>query len=144
MSKLIINRSNEIYYLTREYRIYLDGQKIETLSSGESKELDIPEGIHNLCAKIDWCGSQNLSINIINGETKTVLISADKLIIIVRRLTGLITLFLIIFREYIRNHFFLKFPLIIIASFLIIVSLYYVTIGRKKYLEIKEISKQTE
>ena len=144
MAKLIINRSNEIYYLTREYRIYLNGQKTETISSGESKELDIPEGTHNLYAKIDWCGSQNLSINISNGETKTVFISADKLIIIIRRLTGLITLLLIIFREYIKNHFFLKFPLIIIASLLIITSLYYLTIGRKKYLEIKENTKLTE
>ncbi|MCY1634060.1 hypothetical protein [Marinifilum sp. D737] len=42
------------------YRIYLNGENYTELKSGEEKELEI-NSAGKLCAKISWCGSENIS-----------------------------------------------------------------------------------
>ena len=138
MAKLIITRSSEFNNMTRKFRIYLNGKKIGTILSGKTEEFDIPDGKHNLCAKIDWCGSQDFPITIRNDETKAITVSGFKHRGVLVIITPFVIIFLILFRDFIKSNSYLKFPIIILASYVVLVLTYYLTIGRKKYLEIKE------
>ena len=146
MAKLIISRKNEFMNWASEYKIYLNGQKIKTISSGETIEIDVPEGTSIIKAKINWLsGSHDLPVSFRNEDLKVISISGLKLPNIIVGLMSLLTILMIVFRIQIKTDFpFLKLPIAIIASFFIIASLYYLTLGRNKYIEIKENPKQTE
>ncbi len=145
MAKLIISRKSEFMNWASEYKIYLNGQKLRAISSGETIEIDIPEGTNIIKAKINWMGSQDLPISVTNEESKFISISGFKLANIIMILMSLITLLILTFGQQAKTDFpFLKWPVMIIASFLFIASFYYLTIGRNKYLKIKEKPKQTE
>jgi hypothetical protein len=58
MATIIINRTSEYLNLMRNYGIYIDGKKIDTIANGETKEFNISVGHHSLYTKIDWCERQ--------------------------------------------------------------------------------------
>ena len=144
MAKLIITRKKEFSNRAAGYKVYLNKQEIETIASGETKEIDIPEGTHNLYVKINWYGSRNLPMILGNGETKIVSISGNKYSSINMIILSLMILSTILFREFIRNHIFLKYSAILIIVIALVIVTYYLTIGRNKYIEIKENPEQTE
>ena len=145
MAKLIISRKSEFMNWASEYEIYLNKQKLGKISSGETIELDIPEGTSIIKAKINWMGSQDIPISVTNEESKFISISGFKHANIIMGLMSILTLLLLIFGQQIKIDFpFLKWPVIIIVSFLFIASFYNLTIGRNKYIKIKENPKQTE
>jgi len=144
MAKLRITRKSEYFNWTRDYRIYLNGQKIGTIGSGETKEFDIPEGENILKAKIDWCGSQNFQISLNKDEIKNVLITGFAHGSILMILMSPVILLPILFREFIKNHLFLNISFTTISIFVLLILTYYLTIGRNKYLEIKENLEQPE
>ncbi len=69
MSKIIINRSSEFSNLLRSIDIYLGKTKIGELKNDESKEFEIEPGKHQLTAKIDWCRSEIIDLEIENNQT---------------------------------------------------------------------------
>jgi hypothetical protein len=78
-------------------------------------------------------------------ESKFISISGFKLANIIMGLMSVLTLLLLTFGQQVKTNFpFLKLPVMIIASFFIIASFYYLTIGRNKYIEIKENPNQKE
>lgn len=97
MSKIVINRSSEFSNKFRKIKIYLEDQKIGEIKDGETKQFDIQPGQYTLTARIDWCKSNDLLVNLEKGETQTFYLSG-------------------------------KSPLL---------SLYYITLGKDKYLELK-------
>lgn len=48
----------------RAYKIFVDGKEVEDIKSGETKRLQLTEGIHTLQLKIDWCTSREVSFSI--------------------------------------------------------------------------------
>ena len=70
MPTLIINRTNEYANRWRAIDIYVDGQKTGVIGSGETKEFDILPGAHIVNCKIDWCGSNDVQIDISGNEVK--------------------------------------------------------------------------
>ena len=135
MSKLIIKRTSEWINLARKFGIYIDDKKIGTISHGETKEFEINPGEHKIKAKIDWCGSQKLEFNIADNEIKEMEIGGFKngktimpVGFVVMGLLFLITYFL-----KIESKFF-----ILLAFLVFLYPLYYTTIGRNKYLTIRE------
>lgn len=58
--KITIKRPSEKINRNVSYRIFLNGKKYTELKNGEEKELEIDSSV-NLCAKISWCGSENIS-----------------------------------------------------------------------------------
>ncbi|MCY0967785.1 hypothetical protein [Chryseobacterium wangxinyae] len=69
MAKIIINRSSEYSNNLRSIGIYLDDIKIGELLDGESEEFEIEEGKHKIRAKIDWCRSNLVDLNVKSDET---------------------------------------------------------------------------
>ncbi len=69
MGKIIINRSNEFSNYIRSVEIHLDDKKIGSIKNGESKTFEVAPGKHVLKAKIDWCTSNEIHLEIDLEET---------------------------------------------------------------------------
>jgi hypothetical protein len=135
MAKIGITRKNEWINRFRNYRIYLDGKKIGTISNNETLEFELPSGQHTLNAKIDWCGSRTCSFSVNEIERKEFSISGFKYASFLTGITGgIIALHFILI-----NLFEIDFLIwLIIPAFLLLG--YYFTIGRNEYLIIEESS----
>jgi hypothetical protein len=140
MAKIKIKRTNEWNNWTRQIGVYMDNQKIGTILNGETKEFDVPSGQHTVRAKIDWCGSKNLTIQTNENEIKTVTISSFKFgRYLMPGFAGLVVLYFIL--KKFGDSKFTDIILVITLPILLLVT-YYWTVGRSSYLQIKEI--QTE
>lgn len=68
MAKIIINRSSEFSNGLRSIEILLNNNNIGEMKDGESKEFEIAPGSYTLKAKIDWCSSNLINLNIKNDD----------------------------------------------------------------------------
>ena len=133
MAKLIIIRNSEYANRLRSYRIYLDGVKLGNVANGDSKEFVISAGRHQVYAKIDWCSSPTISFDIKEQEAKTYQIGAF------RYANWLIPLSIGILVLHVFLSFTIHFSYaiyLLAPAFLVL--FYYMTIGYKRYLSIKE------
>ena len=142
MAKLIISRNREFINMLREYRIYLNNDKIGSISNGETEEFEIQEGIYDFCVRIDWCGSQKLPITLKNGEERIMKISGFRFGGLLAFFTSVAILFPILFpiffQQFMKDNLFIKIPIIIFILLVLTVLVYFLTFGRNKYLVISE------
>lgn len=135
MAFLKIQRTSEYNNRMRDFEIFIDGHPVGTLANGEAKAFETTAGPHMVTAKIDWCSSPDLSIETSDHTTKNLKVGGFKngnwLMPLAGGIIGL--------------HFILKIAadieytiVLIIPVFLML--LYYLTIGRKKYLTLTEIN----
>jgi hypothetical protein len=145
MAKIRIKRTNEWINKARQIGIYLDNQKIGAVSSGETKEFDVPSGQHKVRAKIDWCGSKDLTCQINEKEVKTITISgfkyADYSIIGFFVPFAIYSLLKVFFNT---DSSLLAITSLCISIILLFGLTYYLTFGRNSYLRIKENQTDTE
>jgi hypothetical protein len=135
MATIRISRTSEFVNKIRDYQIYLDGQKVGTVANGETMRFDATSGEHTLIAKIDWCCSQELKLNIDQAETKEFKVGGFKSSNWLMPIgVGLAVL------SFVMNRFIDAGWAFIIALPIFILLLYYVTIGRKKYLTLTELN----
>jgi hypothetical protein len=134
MATIKIQRTSELNNRLRDYRIYIDGEKIGTIADGETKNFIISSGQHSIIAKIDWCSSPEISFNIIDTDTKTFNVGGvkggNKIVLIT---IGLIALYFIL-KVLLQNSYtiFFLLPVPFVLG-------YYITVGRKRYLILTEI-----
>jgi hypothetical protein len=135
MTTLKIKRSNEFVNRFRKIGIYVDKKKIGTISNGETKEFEIPTGQHVVKAKIDWCGSNNLTCQINENELKTISISSFNhgKSFILCLIVAIALLFILKFGFDIKSD-----NMFLAGIFPTVLLFYYLTIGRSSYLRIKE------
>jgi hypothetical protein len=133
MAIIKIQRTNDYINAVRNYRLFIDGQKIGTLSNGQRKEFEVSPGRHSLVAKIDWCSSPELVIQINENDSKTFIVGSLKywkwflpLILLICTLTLILP-----HAPYSYYKLFLILPIFLFL-------LYYLTFGRKKYLTLNE------
>jgi hypothetical protein len=133
MATIKIQRTSEYNNRMRDYKIFVDGQQVGTISNGQTKEFTILAGRHRVAARIDWCSSPDVSITVQDNETKNLKVGGFKNGNLLMPLgLGIIVL-----------HFILKSMMgfnyaifLVVPIFLLLV--YYLTIGRKKYLTLIE------
>lgn len=133
MPIIIISRTSEYNNRLRDYQLFLDGAKIGTISNGETKEFETTSGQHTILAKIDWCTSPEISLQLNQTGIKKLLVGGFKNGKIIMPLAmGAFALHFILRLAFNFNYtIFLMVP----AS---ILTVYYVTFGRKKYLTLSE------
>ena len=135
MAKLIVKRKKEWNNRARKFKLYIDGEKVDHIGNGEIKEFELKPGKHTVIAKMDWMSSPEFEVDLSGDKSKTIELSGYKLgRYLAPFLFGLLGLVLVldyIFHVEVKFLFYLFIP-----PFL--VSLYYSTIGRKKFIEIKE------
>ena len=134
MTTIKIRRSNDYINLLRDYHLYIDGQIVGTIGNDQTKDFEISQGRHTLIAKIDWCSSPEVFFEITDHGSKIFLISNFKYArLLIPFVTVIIALsFLLAFK----SHFY--FGLIFIFPGFIYL-LYFITLGRKNYLTLKEL-----
>ena len=54
----------------RAYHVVLDGKKVMKIGNGESVEISVQPGNHELFIKIDWYCSNKINFTISEGQTK--------------------------------------------------------------------------
>jgi len=135
MATIRLKRTSEYNNRMRDYKIFIDGQQVGIIANGEAKDFPTTVGQHNVTAKIDWCSSPDVSIDIKDNETKELRVSGFK--------NG--NWFMPLAGGIIALHFILKMTLnieytifLVIPVFVILV--YYLTIGRKKYLTLDKVT----
>ena len=133
MPKLIIKRTSEWNNRMRGIVIFLDGKKIGVIRNGELKEFEIEPGEHNIKAKIDWCGSEKLLINLADNEVKKIELSGFKLGKYMMPVALIICIIYFTFGEQL-NLSPMLFMLLILPFGLYL--MYHLTLGRNKYLRL--------
>ena len=143
MATIRINRSDEWMNSARKYGIYIDNEKVGTISRKEIKEFSVQPGKHKVRAKIDWCGSKDFNCELKNEQTETLTIKGSNK----SRLLVALCFIPIIFSTFIKNLIASSSKLLIslgiglsIAIFLVVI--YYFTIGRNSYLQIERENKE--
>ena len=135
MTKLIITRTSEWNNKARKFGLYLNDKKIGTIEDGEKKEFEIEPGIYKINGKIDWCKSPKIEFDITENESKEIEISGFKYGNIIMPIgLGIVLFFFLIKLIFkIESNF-----LIILGGIGFLYPLYYITIGKNKYLSIRE------
>jgi len=134
MATIKIKRTNDYVNALRDYRLFIDGQKIGTIGNNQIKEFDIPIGQHSLSAKIDWCSSPDFSFETNGSDSKIILLGAIRSW---RWLMPLISISIVL-ALLLKDVSYYIAALVLIPLLYI---LYYLTIGRKNFLTIEELKK---
>ncbi|MEA2105765.1 MAG: hypothetical protein U9P82_03465 [Bacteroidota bacterium] len=136
MGKLIISRRKEWQNRGRKFGVYINGEKVDVIENGAIKELELEPGKHKVKFKIDWCSSPEEEIEVPENKAKSIEVSGFKLG------RWLFPVFYVILALFFLIKVFLDKTideLIYVVIPLFLVYLYYLTFGRKKYIEIKEL-----
>jgi hypothetical protein len=64
MGVLKIGRSSQWVNRLRKIKILVDGTPAGAVAHGETLELSLPAGTHQVSAKLDWCRTDPLSVDI--------------------------------------------------------------------------------
>ncbi len=135
MATIRLKRTNEYNNRMRDYKIFIDGQQVGTIANGETKDFPTTVGQHTVTAKIDWCSSPELLIELKENQTSNLKVGGFKYGKILMPVgLGLIVLHFILskFADF-------DYTIFLVAP-LFLLMVYYLTIGRKKYLTLEEVN----
>jgi hypothetical protein len=137
MAVLKIKRVHQYINLLAPYEILIDGVKVGDIKNEETKEFDLTEGKHTIMAKIDWCSSPEIIVEIGKNEVVMLEVNAFKIrlawiwaIVI----TGLNLLLIGSLTTYTNIT-----TIILIIAIAYIPIVYYLTLKRSAYLTWKKI-----
>lgn len=136
MPKLIIRRNSEWANKMRSFELYLNGRKFANIKDKQVLSFEIPEGKYQLLARIDWCGSKPLNIEIAEGEIKRVEVKGfifSKYLLPLA--VSVVLLYFGIYFKYNINSLFLAILLMFFFGYM----LYFMSFGRNQYLRLQEI-----
>lgn len=129
-----ITRNDESINRFMAYGIYVDDKKIGAISNEETVQVKVVPGRHTIYARLDWCYSPTLTFDVKAGDTRTFNVNSLKNTNLL-----MIALFLVVLYNTLRFLFDIDNPRLIVLTFpAILVLLYFLTLGRKKYLSLSE------
>ncbi|PIB25538.1 hypothetical protein [Maribacter sp. 4G9] len=135
MRKIRVERNSEWNNKARAIGIYIDGEKVGTINDGETQEYEVENGKHEIFAKIDWCRSPKIELNIAENETKTIKLSGFKYSKWI--LPALLGIMLFYYLGKYALNIDLNF-LIWILAIGFLYPIYYITFGKNRYLILTE------
>lgn len=115
--------------------LYLDGEILGYVPNGETIEFDVPVGQHTLKAKMGFFSNKVLSCTMFNKEIKSLTVSPN---VIHHILFPIIMLGLGLLPFYSKRIFHSEHTDLILFPLVLLFSIYSFTIGRYRYLKIKE------
>ena len=134
MAIINVQRAQSYTNRWRDYEILIDGEAVGTISPNETKAFNVAKGQHTVTAKIDWCSSPDLIVELDENQTQTIHVGVLKQIDWMMPVSG----------GVIALHFLLKiflgFEYLLILIFPVFVFLVYIlTFWRKRFLTISKI-----
>ena len=139
-SKIIMRRRGEFMNRMRGYRVFVDDVKMGIIKNGSTEEYIVSPGLHQVNCKVDWCSSPKKEIMLKPGEIAYLEVRSNLrffiylYIILLAGLFGRIALRSgdIILPEWV------KFVYGGLAGIAAIYILYFLTLGRNKYLAVED------
>ena len=139
MATIRLKRRSEYNNRMRDYKIFIDGQQVGTIANGESKDFPTTVGQHIVRAKVDWCSSPDISVIVNDNQTKNLKVGGF------RNGQFLMPISLgLIFLHFTLTKFAEIDYIIYLIAPLFILLVYYLTIGRNKYLTLAELNDRQE
>jgi hypothetical protein len=133
MATIRLKRTSEYNNRMRDYKIFIDGQQVGTIANGEIKDFPTTVGQHIVTAKVDWCSSPDISIDINDNQIKNLKVGGFRN----GQFLMPIGLGLIILHFILSKFAYFDYTIFLVAP-LFLLLVYYLTIGRKKYLTLIE------
>ena len=131
MGKVRIHRSNQWYGGVRDYKIFLDNEKIGEVGKGDTKEFTIPDGEHQLFAKLDWFETKEISLNLEKNEVKEINFKSSQ-----KSKLTIPFIFILPFLVYLTD---LRLDLLLILCIpLALILLYTLTYGKQSFIKIQQ------
>ncbi len=63
----------------RSYSILVDGTRVNSIKDGETAEIRLLPGHHNIIVKLDWTKSNSINVNIEPGQIKRLHIGREQI-----------------------------------------------------------------
>ncbi len=139
-AKIILNRKSEWVNKARGIKFFIDDVELGKITNGSSEEFVIASGFHKMQCKIDWCSSGEVSLQLNEGETKFLKVKSGMkyyAIVYIAFIIVLLSGFIMKVAHIAKPPEFLWFQVLAFVPVLVYM-LYYLTIGRKKYLVLEE------
>jgi hypothetical protein len=76
VAELILKRQRSYFGAARGVVVKIDGERAATVKLGDGERLQLPEGPHQLDARMDWVRSEILPFELHSLSTTTIRISA--------------------------------------------------------------------
>ena len=140
MAKIIINRKSEWMNRLRSIHVYIDGKNVGSLKNGSSEEFVVEQGLHTIECKIDWCSSMPVSLDVKAEDVKVLQLQSGMKYYWIVSIIAIVLLFINFFIPYTWAEFSDAVPMVL-AGLIFLYLAYFLTIGRKKYLSLKEDTK---
>ena len=139
MTTITLKRTSEFTNIIRNYKIFIDGQQVGTIANGQTKNFPTTVGKHIITAKIDWCSSPEILVDVKDNQTKNLKVGCFRNGQFLTPIVGgLFALHFILSKFADFEHTLFLIGTLFLLYFLLLV--YYWTIGRKKYLTLDEIN----
>tara|TARA_R110000737_G_scaffold342281_1_gene367002 strand:+ start:39829 stop:40239 length:411 start_codon:yes stop_codon:yes gene_type:complete len=136
MPRLTVRRTSEWNNKLRAFKILLNDEEVRLIEDGKTEEIELESGTHELVVKIDWCSSQTVNIAVTGNENVTFEVAGFKYagwIAPIATGTFVIYYFLTKFTESSWDW------MLVIPIVAILYPIYYITIGKKKYLRLRKL-----
>jgi hypothetical protein len=78
MATIKIHRGNGDMGFMRCYKIFIDGQKVGKIGSGQTREFAVSAGQHTVRAGIDWCGSPTINVDANDSNPNILIVGGSK------------------------------------------------------------------
>jgi hypothetical protein len=134
MATIKIRRTNDYINSIRKYHLFIDGEKIGSISNEQTIGFEVPAGRHSVIARIDWCSSPELFIELHDNDSKLLLVGGFKNGKVIMPLIIMILALALVLPNapYTYWKIFLILPPVLFL-------LYFLTLGRKKFLTLREL-----
>jgi len=136
MSKIVVSRPKEWINRRRAYKLKLDDQDLGEIKNDQILEFEVAPGRHSLRAIVDWTSSNTWDMEIAEGETHYIRLSAFKHANwLMPSGSILIMLYVIVLRRTFQlgNTIWEKIYWGILILYVGVFA-FYLTLGRKRYL----------
>lgn len=136
--RVVLERKSEWLNRLKGYKVELNGTAQEKkIMNGTSEEYQVPGGSNTIVCKVNWCSSNTYSFDARPGETVYLKVASGMKYFWV---TYAVLMALLIGRTFLKHHLppQSNIVMIVVSVFVLAYFLYYLTIGRSKYLIIKK------
>lgn len=134
MATIRLTRKNEPINILRNYRVFIDEQEVGTIANGTTKDFITTADQHIITIKIDWCSSPDMLINV--GENEIIYMKVggfkNNKLLLSLGFSFIALSFILAQFTYFEYALFLVLPMLIGL-------IYYLTLGRKKYLVLTNV-----
>lgn len=145
MATLSICRAPEMAHRFSKVTYLINGEKVGEIKAMETQRLELPAGTYQVDATIGYVGATSFMINLQDGESKTIQISCSRKSSLLQ--TALYLTAFVLLSVSLALFGTVPLPILLLILFIWVIRdvvltkgksiLYYLTTGRRKYLEIR-------